>query len=94
MRIDEVKQAVLAAETYLKSLQGILNNRIENLAIEEVEKSEDNQFWLITLSFERHPKSGSILPGIHEFEREYKLFKINSLTKEVESMKVRVLRNQ
>lgn len=94
MRIDEVKQVVIAAHSCFQSLQEILNNKVENITLEEVERSEDNNFWLITLGFERPQKSDLRIPGIVSYEREYKVFKVNVRNKEVESIKVRVLRSR
>lgn len=90
MTID-VKQAVLASHSYIKSLQEILNDRVENITLEEVERSEDNKFWYITLGFDRPQQSSLVIPVMVPNEREYKLFKVNSYTGEVESMKIREL---
>ncbi|NEQ36783.1 MAG: hypothetical protein F6K40_11040 [Okeania sp. SIO3I5] len=88
-RID-VRGALLAAKKYLQSLRGLLEYEIKDLRLEEVELSEDRKYWLITLGFL------TITPGEEESffskkERDYKVFKINAETSEVESMKIREL---
>lgn len=88
MSVD-VKQAAIQAHQYLKSLQEVFNDRIENLALEEVELSEDRKFWLITLGFDRLQRAALVIPAIGNYVREYKIFKINTDTGEVESMKIR-----
>ena len=85
-----VPSAVLAAKNYLQSLQGLLEYQIKDLRLEEVELSEDRKYWLITLGFI------TITPGEEESffskkDRDYKVFKINAETSEVESMKIREL---
>lgn len=96
----DVKTAVSAAYEYLKSLQGIMATSAENWKLEEVEISDDRKFWLITLGFERPLKVpqkpldailGSPLlssPNV-KYQLDYKLFKVNSETGEVEAMKIR-----
>lgn len=95
-----VRDAVIAAKNYFQSLKDMINNRIEDLRLEEVELSEDQKFWFVTLGFERPvvQKKNSLsellptpLPASSQYEREYKIFKIDSETGEVQSMKIREL---
>lgn len=65
--------------------------------IEEVELDSDRHHWLITLSFiskvePKNPLFANVL--IPQFERKYKLFKVNTDSGMVESMKIRVLGNE
>jgi len=91
----DVKAAVQAASRYFQSIQGLvgIDNPPENLQLEEVEISEDRNFWLITLGFERlvrgekHPLVSVEPPP--KYERAYKLFRVNAETGEVEAMKIR-----
>ncbi|MBN3943569.1 MAG: hypothetical protein V7L21_12305 [Nostoc sp.] len=95
----DVKTAVNAAYQYIKSIQDMMGSSLGDLRLEEVELSEDKSFWLITLGFDipkKPPKSRLevlIPPSVAStpvlYEREYKLFKVNSQTGEVEAMKIR-----
>ncbi|MEH2182112.1 hypothetical protein [Nostoc sp.] len=95
----DVKTAVNAAYQYIKSIQDMMGSSLKDLRLEEVELSEDKSFWLITLGFDipkKPPKSqfeNLIAPSMAStlvlYEREYKLFKVNSQTGEVEAMKIR-----
>ncbi|MEH2023780.1 hypothetical protein [Nostoc sp.] len=97
----DVKTAVNAAYEYIKSIQHMINSSLRDLRLEEVELSEDKSFWLITLGFDipkKPPKSrledlmGTSLASTPVlYEREYKLFKVNSQSGEVEAMKIRQL---
>ncbi|MDJ0554939.1 MAG: hypothetical protein QNJ68_10935 [Microcoleaceae cyanobacterium MO_207.B10] len=81
-RID-VRGAVLAAKNYLQSLQGLLEYQIKDLRLEEVELSEDRKYWLITLGFIANT-TGEEESFFLKKERDYKVFKINAETSEVE----------
>jgi len=48
-----VQLAVQTASNYLQSLEPFIGNEITDVRLEEVELSEDEQFWLITLGFDR-----------------------------------------
>ncbi|MEH2417714.1 hypothetical protein [Nostoc sp.] len=95
----DVKTAVNAAYEYIKSIQDMMGSSLGDLRLEEVELSEDKSFWLITLGFDipkKPPKSRledliptSLASTPVLYEREYKLFKVNSLTGKVEAMKIR-----
>lgn len=95
----DIKTAVNAAYEYIKSLQEMMGSSLGDLRLEEVELSEDKSFWLITLGFnipKKPPKSRledlipmSLASTSVLYEREYKLFKVNSQTGEVEAMKIR-----
>lgn len=92
MKID-VRSAVVAAQNYLQSLLDIMGGKIEDLRLEEVEVSEDDKFWLVTLGFTRPAdKAESPLKEILAapgYRREYKIFKIDAETGNVESMRIR-----
>jgi hypothetical protein len=77
----DVKQAVDIASQYLIAL--FADKAISNIQLEEVELSEDEKHWLITLSF---TESQQIL---FPPRKSYKLFKINADTGQVQSMKIR-----
>ncbi|GAB4280184.1 MAG: hypothetical protein Fur0025_07960 [Oscillatoriaceae cyanobacterium] len=92
----DVRAAVRAAANYLQSIQDLIP--AENLRLEEVEISEDQNFWLITLGFNEAKKeqpnlnNSLFMAGITPNEtRQYKIFRVNSHTGEVEAMKIRNL---
>ncbi len=79
----DVKAAAQRAAEYYAALYS--QEAAANVRLEEVELSEDGQYWLITLSYPR--------PGIEALfgdgKREYKQFKIEASTGKVISMKIR-----
>jgi hypothetical protein len=77
----DVKQAVDIASRYLISL--FADKAPSNVQLEEVELSEDEKYWFITLSFME------MLPFLVNPRKSYKLFKINADTGQVQSMKIR-----
>lgn len=81
----EVKQAAEAAFTYFSDLY---KGGHYNLALEEVELSNDEKYWLITLGYNPPTTGFTQLTGAG-IKREYKQFKIDSTTGEVVSMKIR-----
>ncbi|MDY6781174.1 MAG: hypothetical protein SW833_01235 [Cyanobacteriota bacterium] len=90
-------KAVTSARNYINSLRDLLGGNLGDIRLEEVELTEDRKFWWVTLSFASlEPESQqNPLRGVVNFspklERMYKLFKVNSETGEVESMKIREL---
>ncbi|MBW4466339.1 MAG: hypothetical protein KME07_13015 [Pegethrix bostrychoides GSE-TBD4-15B] len=93
MSID-VKAATEIATTYL---QDLMKFQLENLRLEEVELSEDGHEWLITLGFDVPTRINNSLANIAlgtnlAYQREYKIFKIDSEKGEVKSMKIRSLK--
>jgi hypothetical protein len=87
-----VRHAVQAAVRYMGEMFG---EKIVDIRLEEVELSEDEQFWYITLSFLREPKatsnveSDALRAALGRMEREYKVFAIRSQDGQVKSMKMR-----
>ncbi|MDY7004003.1 MAG: hypothetical protein SWX82_08585 [Cyanobacteriota bacterium] len=86
----DVRVAVFAAKNYLQSLPGLFEYKIKELRLEEVEFSEDRKYWLITLGFIANT-TGEEESFFSKKERDYKVFKVNAETGEVESMKIREL---
>lgn len=93
----DVKEAVKQAfESLLSLYEG---NQIEDILLEEVEFNEQTKKWLITLGFARPKKivfkKDSILALMNQqeigFERDYKIFTVDSETGKVESMKIRTV---
>lgn len=91
----DVRSAVSVAQNYFHSIQDLLGTPLEDLRLEEVELSEDKKFWLITLGFSRPmDKSQNPLGDLVAFpkhERDYKIFKVDVETGDVQSMKIREL---
>jgi hypothetical protein len=91
----DVKTAVERAYNYLQSLQDKMGD-LNDIRLEEVELSQDDRFWLITLGFDlpdNKPQSvmEKITYTLPKYERNYKIFKVNSESGEVEAMKIREL---
>jgi hypothetical protein len=80
----DVREAAKKASEYFAELYS--DNNPAKLRLEEVEQTEDGQYWLITLSY---PRSGIGELFGNDVPREYKLFKIRTDTGEVKSMKIR-----
>ena len=83
----EVKEAVKIATEYIQTL--FAERQIPELRLEEVELSADNQFWEVTLSFVVREPTAYLSLGDAARTREYKVFRINAETGQVQSMKIR-----
>jgi hypothetical protein len=95
----DVKTAVKNAILFLADL--LAEQNVHDVRLEEVELSEDEKVWFITLSYLRRSAEGEgtvigkmlaagELMGAR-VEREYKVFAVDSVTGEVRSMKMRQL---
>jgi hypothetical protein len=83
----DVRQAADAAARSLVSL--FPEQALANVQLEEVELTDDEKYWLITLSYPLTQKIAVLnLPVI---KREYKLFKVDTQTGQVRAMKIRKL---
>ena len=80
----DVKQATLSATNHLVDLYPQMAR--DSIQLEEVELSDDEKYWFITLSYPL-PSQISILnlPP----KKEYKVFKIDSQTGQARSMRIR-----
>jgi len=76
----DVKQAAEKAREYFVELNK--DRQLYFLSLEEVELSEDEKYWFITLSYSDDPISSS---------SRYKIFKIDANSGRVISMKIRTL---
>lgn len=83
----EVKEAVKIATEYIQSL--FSERQIPELRLEEVEMSQDSQFWEVTLSFVIREPTAYLSLGDAARTREYKVFRINAENGQVQSMKIR-----
>jgi hypothetical protein len=83
-----VDMAVKIAVEYFSSF---FQHQFLNLAVEEIEKSDDDRYWLITLGYTM-PRGALPLSALGaNAPRSYKLIKINAETGEPISMKIRDL---
>jgi len=80
------REAVKRAAAYLGEISAPIGRQLGALEVEEVEKSDDEQYWLITLSY---PRGSPFKEALGEGKRVYKQFKINAETGEVQSMTMR-----
>lgn len=63
---------------------------IRNIRLEEIQISEDEKLWLVTLGFDRLlEEDESLVPD--QTKREYKLFEIDADTRQVKAMKIRIV---
>ena len=94
----DVKEAAQRAAEYFGSLYS--DKPYSDVLLEEVEMTDDEKNWLITLSYAYEPPA-SILDPLSTVERaftppkpkprKYKLFKIDGATGNVKAMKIRSL---
>ncbi|MBI5250399.1 MAG: hypothetical protein HY912_12965 [Desulfomonile tiedjei] len=73
----DAKKAAMVAANYLME---ILERRPDGLEVEEIELSDDDFYWLVTLGYDVDPLGRN---------RKYKVFRIRADSGEVESMKIR-----
>lgn len=86
-----VQVAARNATNYLQNLAPHIGSQITDVRLEEIELSEDEKFWFITLGFNRpinDPFTGILQP---QTQRDYKQFKIDAETGKVKAMKIRAL---
>jgi hypothetical protein len=89
----DVKQAVAKAMDYLEDMYQI--DRFKDVLLEEVDLTDDNKFWNVTIGFTRGQESTSggpmatLIGQSAEFKREYKVFQIDAKTGDLRSMKGR-----
>ncbi len=86
----DAKRAVLAAKEYIKSLYELPLN---GLRLEEVELSDDERSWLITLGFledyDTNPAVTALGSALGYKERRvYKQIKVDATTGEAKTMKI------
>lgn len=81
----DVRQAAQAAMQYFQRLFPA----VTHFSLEEVELSEDEKYWMITLGYDVARVSGSII--LRPPTTKYKVFKVNATTGEVLAMKIRSL---
>jgi len=80
----DVKQAVKAAMAYAQDLFGVE----QALTLEEVDMSDDDGYWLITLGIGGRLTPIEVLGGVRT-QRDYKVFTVEAKSGKVISMKIR-----
>lgn len=86
----DVKEAAQTASNFFAGLYA--DQTLSDVRLEEVELTEDERFWLITLSFPSDNPLQKVLThmaGIDRSTRQYKIFKVDASTGRVVSMKIR-----
>jgi hypothetical protein len=89
----DVKQAVSKAMGYLEDMYKV--DRFKDVLVEEVDLSEDNRYWNVTIGFTRGQETTSggpmatLIGESSEFKREYKVFQIDADNGDLRSMKSR-----
>ena len=89
----DVKQAVAKAMDYLRDMYQ--TDQFRDVLLEEVDLSEDNKFWNVTIGFTRCQESTSggpmatLIGQSAEFKREYKVFQIDAGSGDLRSMRSR-----
>ena len=99
--IVDIRKAVSVARDYLKSVKDLVTEseeQIRDLRLEETELTDNEQYWLITLSYdvpipEYRTQLRALINTLNrvekKYEKEYRIFKIDTQTGEVKSMKIR-----
>ena len=89
----DVKEAVGKAMDYLKDMYQI--DQFKDVLLEEVDLSQDNKFWNVTIGFTRLQESTSggpmatLIGQSAEFKREFKVFQIDAESAALRSMRSR-----
>ncbi len=95
LKFLDVPEAVMEARKYLQRLQSLdLIGNVADVRLEEVELSPNRQYWLVTLGFNYKIDTDQNLLesySVNQYERQYKIFQVNTANGEVESMKIWVL---
>lgn len=84
----DIKQAANNAVAYMTGLPNLKADS-DTIRLEEVELTEDDKFWLITLSFV--DRAAATLQNVFSPARQYKTFRIDAETGDIRSMKIRQL---
>jgi len=88
--VIDIKQAAKRAADYLT---GLYTEQLPaDIRLEEVELSDDEMYWLITMSFlPQHQQPTTFSQLLREHDRIYKMFKIDAQTGNMVSMKIRTV---
>lgn len=87
----DVKEVVRKAMDYLNDMYQ--TDQFKDILLEEVDLSEDNKLWNVTIGFARRQESttggpmATLIGQSTEFKREYKVFHIDAETGALRSMR-------
>ncbi len=84
----DVKTAVRIATSYFDQL---IQRPYSDLAIEEVERTDDDRYWLVTVGYTVTPAGLTSFAALQKEFREYKIVKVDAQNGQAVSMKVRKL---
>ena len=91
----DVKTAVKLARDYFAKVYPNEIHTFQDVQLEEVELSEDESTWLVTIGFSRPLPLDSFSKNAPEFlrqyQRDYKVFRIDAQNGKVRSMKIRAV---
>ncbi len=93
----DAKKAAQAAASYLNEIRDLVDAKLKDVRLEEIELLEGQQIWLITLGYDvpYQPPSSIFKPPVLSaienisYKRDYKTFQVSAETGEVQSMKIR-----
>jgi hypothetical protein len=83
----DVKQATQKAIEHLKSIYQ--DQDLGKILVEEAERTDDNKFWIVSLSFKKMNPTGIVGESIFADNRSLKTFRLEAENGEVKSMKNR-----
>lgn len=95
MKVQDVKTAVDIANNYFQTLKPDIGGNIQDIRLEEVEISEDEKMWFITLGYhdvsntKENPLLATPIDDWKNEKRIYKRIAIDAETGKVKSMKIR-----
>lgn len=86
-----IKEAVSAANQFVNE---VYSNTFPDLMLEEITRSDDDKYWLITLGFTREstyrtPLHAAMGTALKERERVYKTVKVDAETGQPIAMQIR-----
>jgi hypothetical protein len=82
----DARKAVAVAVDYLNEIRDLVDSKLKDIRLEELELSEEQRIWAVTLGYDV-PSQSSIYTGV--YKRDYKIFQVSAETGEVTSMKIR-----
>jgi hypothetical protein len=96
----DAKKAAQAAASYLNEIRDLVDAKLKDVRLEEIELLETQNMWLITLGYDvpaPYQPSSSIFSQANvtaglmnpSYKRDYKTFQVSAETGEVQSMKIR-----
>jgi hypothetical protein len=86
----DVREASQKAIDHLQSLYP--DTDPGSILFEEAELTDDDKFWIITLSYKSPVAAGGVGQSVYVGDRSYKVFKLLAETGEIRSIKNRTLK--